>query len=277
MRRSVSVWGTGQADVNELLAIRGYGTESTCDSSRTPPSIAAYAIAKYAPPAGLVLDPDCGCGTVLVEALQAGRDAVGATSSTRWWNVARANVSAAKRLGAPGHGMVVEVSAGMMDALTDSVDLIVAAVRTFATEPGVTAHLEGLLRWCRPTLRPDAFVVLTAPPRRHRDELLDLPGCMAIAGRLAGLRPVERAIAVTAEVRGSRLVPHASLPQRRYAERQSRRCGRGTSVPAHWDVAVFQAAARGPHQAAHPLRCHSVAGDQIRARTEARVLEEHAA
>ncbi|MCF2531190.1 methyltransferase domain-containing protein [Yinghuangia soli] len=250
-RIPVSVWGTGDMAMHSLPAEHGYGVETASDPARIPPGIAAEALSRYTPPQGRLLDPDCGSGVALVEALRLGRHAVGATRSPRWWRVARNNVNAAKFLGAGGDGMVLEPTDSAPALLGESIDLVLTAVRTFATEPGATAHLIRTLRWCRPVLRPGGVVVLVAPPRRRSDVLLDLPNCMYVAGQSVGLRPVERAIAVTAELRGDQLVAHASLPQRRFAERQARRLGRKSSVPAHWDVAVF-VAPKQQHRAAAP-------------------------
>ena len=66
-------------------------------------------------PGETVLDPQCGAGTVLVEALRSGRHAVGITEMPRWWPVARANATAAKRDGATTDGMVLD---GPLDRAT---------------------------------------------------------------------------------------------------------------------------------------------------------------
>ena len=56
------------------------------------PAIAAHAIRHYTQPGDLVLDPMCGIGTTLVEALHAGRCAVGVEYEPHWVRIARANV-----------------------------------------------------------------------------------------------------------------------------------------------------------------------------------------
>lgn len=78
------------------------------------PSILAvmrsHAITAYTRPGDTVLDPDCGAGTVLTEALRSGRHAIGLTGQPRWWPVARANITAAKYDGATPDGMVLNHS-----------------------------------------------------------------------------------------------------------------------------------------------------------------------
>jgi DNA modification methylase len=48
------------------------------------PALAAHAIATYSAPGGLVLDPMCGAGTTLVEAVHAARHAIGVDLELRF-------------------------------------------------------------------------------------------------------------------------------------------------------------------------------------------------
>lgn len=50
-------------------------------AGRLHPSIARRAVARWSPPGGVVMDPFCGSGTVLVEGLVAGRRATGIDAS----------------------------------------------------------------------------------------------------------------------------------------------------------------------------------------------------
>jgi hypothetical protein len=61
-------------------------------------------IEAYAKPGQLVLDPMCGIGTALVEAVHAGRDAVGVEYEPRWSSLARDNLDRSVDHGATGHG-----------------------------------------------------------------------------------------------------------------------------------------------------------------------------
>jgi modification methylase len=56
------------------------------------PALARRAIDAYSNPGDLVLDPMCGIGTTLVEAIHAGRRAVGVELEPRWAKLARANI-----------------------------------------------------------------------------------------------------------------------------------------------------------------------------------------
>ena len=102
-----SVWPTGSVDRVAQLAAGGYLPATASDTSGIPPAVAAHAVRAYTEPGDMVLDPDCGAGTVLVEALRAGRHAVGMTGG-RGWPVARANLTAAKLAGALSDGMVLQ-------------------------------------------------------------------------------------------------------------------------------------------------------------------------
>ncbi|WP_413116192.1 DNA methyltransferase [Streptomyces sp. CY1] len=258
----LSVWSTGQDDASLQLTRGPYSPATTQDSARMPPAVAAYAVAAYTRPGDTVLDPDCGAGTVLVEALRAGRHAIGITRHHRWRAIARANVTAAKRDGAVPDGMVLESppdAAAMRHAgLAGHSDLLLTTWRpplrsrahradeldggtgTPAGESASTDRLRRQLARCRPLLRPGAHVIVVAPRRRSRDALLDLPGHVLRAGWAVGLLPVERCVALLGELRGSRLVACASAAQRRSVARQERALGQPVMLPAHQDVLIFQ-------------------------------------
>ena len=144
------VWPTGGVDRVAQLAAGGYLPATATDATGLPPAVAAHAVRFYTEPGDLVLDPDCGAGTVLVEAVRAGRHAVGMTSG-RWWPAARANLNAAKLAGALADGMVLQrpaprtgrsrsgrprpgqphrdLTAGATNGLTGRVDLLLTRLR----------------------------------------------------------------------------------------------------------------------------------------------------
>lgn len=101
------------------------------------PAIARTAIERYSQPGDLVLDPMCGMGTSLVEAILAGRSAFGVDLEAQWVAHARANTDAALNE-RPSSGMWAEVAQG--DA----------------------ADLAGLLE--QRQLLEQADLVLTSPP-----------------------------------------------------------------------------------------------------------------
>lgn len=145
-----AMWPTGGVDRVAQFAAGGYLPATAADITGLPPAVGAHAVRSYTEAGDMVLDPDCGAGTVLVEAVRAGRHAVGMTSG-RWWPVARANLNAAKLAGALTDGMVLQrpgsrsgqpptgqprsgqphgdLTAGTASGLTGRVDLLLTRVR----------------------------------------------------------------------------------------------------------------------------------------------------
>ncbi|MDX8030989.1 DNA methyltransferase [Lentzea sp. BCCO 10_0856] len=251
----LSVWPTGQRDPLAQLRDVGCVPGTETDTERIPPAVAAHAIALYTRPGDLVLDPDCGAGTALVEALRAGRHALGLTVRNRWWTLARANVTAAKTAGAWRDGSVLDARPKVLATvraagLIGRVGLVLTTPRTADSasspdrdpvEPALT-DLATTLLYCEPLLRSGGHVAVIARPLRHPDgSLADLTTPLIAAATAAGLAPVERCIALTAGLRGSRLVTRASLAERRDAAR-ARAAGAPTALTAHHEVLVFQLA-----------------------------------
>ncbi len=244
----LSVWSTGQRDPLEQLRDAGYVASTDTDLDRIPPAVAAHAIATYTRPGDLVLDPDCGAGTVLTEALRAGRHTLGLTAHNRWWTLARANVTAAKTAGGQCDGSVLDappkaLATNRAAALVGRVGLVLTALRPGPDRDPVEAAIAELattFHYCEPLLRSGGHLVVVARPRRHPDgSLVDVTTALIAAGTSAGLAPVDRCIALTAGLRGSRLVTRASLAERRAAARAP---GRPTVLTAHHEVLVFQLA-----------------------------------
>jgi SAM-dependent methyltransferase len=73
-----------------------------------PPELAARAILAYSDPGDLIVDPRCGIGTVLVEAIQQGRRAIGVEADRNRAALATANISHARQQGAPCRAAVLE-------------------------------------------------------------------------------------------------------------------------------------------------------------------------
>ncbi|GAA1895359.1 DNA methyltransferase [Streptantibioticus ferralitis] len=272
-RPAASVWATGQQDTQTQLAEGHYLPDTTRDAAGMPPAIATHAVAVYTRPGDTVLDPNCGAGTVLVEALRAGRHAVGITSHRRWWPIARGNVTTAKRDGATTDGMVLDgpptPAAARLAGLTGHVDLLLTALRSpcpdRADQPRPPADpadrsvtdLRAILLQCRPLLRPGGHVIVTVHHQRHRGYLLDLVGDVLATGKAAGLLPTERCIALLAELRADRLITHTSLAQRRAAARNQRTTGHPISLTAHHEALIFRAPAEAAQAAA--LHCPPLA------------------
>ncbi|MEU3767924.1 DNA methyltransferase [Amycolatopsis keratiniphila] len=94
----LSVWATAQTSPASQRKGR-YVPESTAHPAKMLPAVAAHAIRAYTRPGDLVFDPMAGSGTTLVEAIDAGRRAVGVEYEPHWVTVARANLELARERG----------------------------------------------------------------------------------------------------------------------------------------------------------------------------------
>jgi tRNA G10 N-methylase Trm11 len=200
------VWPTAQRDARTQRRGR-YLPESTAHPAKMLPAIAATAIARYTRPGDLVVDPMCGIGTTMVEAVHAGRDGLGIEYEDRWARIAAANVDCARRQGATGTAEVIRGDARQLPALVPqdaegraalvitsppygaSVHGQVIAEQRRGTEGGVRKYdnrygqdpanlasrrldelLDGftqILAGCRAMLRPGGLAVITARPWRR--------------------------------------------------------------------------------------------------------------
>lgn len=239
--RWTTVWPTGRPSTSAQDAADGQPPAPPHRTAAVSPTVAAHAIALYSRPGDTVCDPDCGPGTVVVEAVRARRHAVGVTADPDRWEAARAALTRAKARGAPGDGTI-------LDRLPDReswtglgpVDLVLTAIGPPAdpADAGGPAgdRLRDRLAGYRGLPPPDGhLVVVTA---YHVGGGLDLASQVAAAGRDVGWRPVQRAVALTA-VPYTRLLGTARPPVRARAH------------PVHQDVIVFRAdggRARQPRQ-----------------------------
>ncbi|MFJ2081272.1 TRM11 family SAM-dependent methyltransferase [Micromonospora chokoriensis] len=270
----LSVWATAQA--TGPVQRRGrYVRESVRHPARMLPAIAAHAVTAYTTPGDLVLDPMCGIGTTLVEAIHAGRDAIGVEYESRWSDIADANITHAHTHGATGRAGVIRGDATSIlsllpAALTGQVALVVTSPPYGPTVHGLVrpgadgvakfdnAYNDGtdrknlayrdltgladgfaqILAGCHTLLRPGGVVVVTARPWRKHGELVDLPSAVIGAGIRAGLTPVDRCVALLAAVRDGGLVARPSFFQLQ-AVRKARAAGTPMHLIAHEDVLVF--------------------------------------
>ncbi len=226
----LSVWPSAQMPARAQRVGR-YLPESVRHPARMLPAIARTAITEYTAPGDLVLDPMCGIGTTLVEAVHAGRVAVGVEYEQEWADLARANIDHARKSGASGDCEVITGDALRLSEL----------VAPLAHQPvaGLLDAVTRILASCYELLRPGGVVVLTVRPFRRAGELIDLPAAVLRCGDQAGLLPYERNVALLAGLREDHLVPRASffaLDQ----VRRARRAGRPLQVIAHEDLLVFR-------------------------------------
>ncbi|PGH46836.1 RNA methyltransferase [Streptomyces sp. Ru87] len=252
--------------------------------------VVAHAIRTYTRPGDLVLDPMCGIGTTLVEALHLGRNALGIEYERQWANLARLNAAGAEHesgttaTGAVHCGDARHLTSLVPAGLHGTAQLVITSppygssvhgqVRStretgergvvkkdyrYSHDPANLAHVSTdrlleaftrILAECRVMLRPGGTVVVTTRPWREQGELIDLPSAVLAAGRAAGLTPAERCVALLAGIRGSRLVARPSFFQMKNV-RDARRSGIPLCVVQHEDVLVFtKPALPGTHHAA---------------------------
>ncbi|GHJ35470.1 hypothetical protein Sm713_10790 [Streptomyces sp. TS71-3] len=202
MPSPLSVWNTAPTSAPAQRKGR-YVPGSAAHPAKMLPAIAAHAITTYTRPGDLVLDPMCGIGTTLVEALRLGRHAVGTEYEPRWAHLASANVAYTMQSTTGGSGHVACGDARRLTDLLDerhrgNVDLVITSppygnsvhgqVRStretgergvlkkdyrYSQDLSNLAHISTdrllkafteILDQCRRLLRPGGVVVVTTPP-----------------------------------------------------------------------------------------------------------------
>lgn len=143
-RSGLSVWPTGQRAPHSQRGDR-YIRDTISHPARMLPAVAAYAIEHLTSPGELVLDPMCGAGTTLIEALHLGRVAVGVELEPRWAALSRANIAHNRRHGVGGHAHVITADARMLpDVLPpDYAEQMRGQVSLVLTSPPYGAHTHG--------------------------------------------------------------------------------------------------------------------------------------
>ncbi|MFD9958344.1 TRM11 family SAM-dependent methyltransferase [Amycolatopsis sp. NPDC058986] len=270
----VTVWPTAQQAPRAQRGTR-YVPEATAHPAKMLPAIARHAIDTFTAPGDLVLDPMCGVGTTLVEAVYKGRDALGIEYEPRWAEVTQANLALAANDTGTGRGEVHvgdarHVLPDLAEHYTGRVGLLVtsppygASVHGQVDAPGhrpVRKHdhrysrdranlahrslpmlLRGftdILRRAVPLLQPGGVVAITTRPFRVDGELIDFPSLTLDAAINAGLQPVQRCVGLLAGLRNGKLVPRSSFFQLDYV-RKLRERGVPAWVIAHEDVLILR-------------------------------------
>ncbi len=277
------------------------------------PAIAAHAIDHYTGPGDLVLDPMCGIGTTLLEAINSGRDAVGVEYETRWAEIARANLDAARNTGNDRNAEVFTGDARTLERLLPqtyrgAVDLVITSPPygdsthgQVRTGPGTKVHkynhryghtldrgnlanlglarlLTGFTRILTSTatfLRPGGHVVVTARPWRQHAELIDLPAHIITCATLAGLEPVERCAALLGRLADGDLIARSSFFQRDFITK-NRDAGLPVHLIAHEDVLIFRqpATSRSTLALKHFCDHGQSRGQALRAGDDTRICED---
>jgi len=274
----LSVWPTAQVVARMQRAGR-YLPESLAHPARMLPATARRAITTYTAPGDLVLDPMCGIGTTLVEAIHLDRQAIGVEYEPRWADLSRANILTAEANGAPGDAHVITGDARNLADLIDpdvhgrvslvltsppygssvhgravnEPDRIATSDDSYGDDPANLAHvgtanlLDGfrqILSGCVPLLKPGGIVAVTARPWREHGHLVDLPSAVLRLGADVGLHPYDRLVALLVGLHDDRLVPRCSF----FALNQVRRArdrGNPLRVIAHEDILILRKPAAG--------------------------------
>lgn len=269
----LSVWPCAQQSSARQRRGR-YVSDAIAHPAKMLPEIARRAISAYSSPGDIVLDPMCGIGTTLVEAMHLGRNAVGVECEPRWAEIAEANLALAEAFGATGAGDVRTGDArGLASLVPASFRGRVALVLTsppygssvhgrvdvrsgevlksdhrYSRDADNLAHVgeaelvhavQDIFSACVPLLRPGGIAVVTARPWRRKGLLVDFPGAVLRVVDAAGLVPVQRLVALLAALHEDRIVPRASFFQLRLV-RQARTAGIPLRVIAHEDVLIFR-------------------------------------
>ena len=127
----LSVWPVAQQTAGSQRR-DGYLPDSTAHPGKMLPALARHVIRAYSDPGELVLDPMCGIGTTLVEAIKLDRDATGIELEPRWATIATGNITLARKQGAPASALCLQGDArrlgrGLVDELAGSVPLILTS------------------------------------------------------------------------------------------------------------------------------------------------------
>ncbi|WP_433476532.1 TRM11 family SAM-dependent methyltransferase [Spirillospora sp. CA-142024] len=271
-----SVLATGQRP--SRLQRRGrYTPESMRHPGKMLPAIAATVIEAFTRPGDLVIDPMCGIGTTLVEAIHLGRDAAGVEYEPDFVHLTLNNLRHAQAQGATGAPQLVCGDARNIAAIYSGLHGKAALVLTsppygshthghihsgrdnggakifksnhrYSTDRGNLAHqplsglLEGfgrILAGSATLLCPGGVIAVTVRPIRVKGELLDLPGLVIDTAQKHGLALVGRHVALLAGLRNGALVNRASFFQM-LETRRARDRGVPACACAHEDLVLLQ-------------------------------------
>jgi SAM-dependent methyltransferase len=205
----LSVWPVAQQPARVQRRGR-YLPASTAHPAKMLPALARAAIERYSEPGELVLDPMCGIGTTLVEAIHLGRRAVGVELEPRWAALAAGNIIVAREQGASAPALAIcddarRLARGLLDDLARSVALVLTSPPYGPSVHGqVRLHSDGVETF-DDRYSDDRGNLAHLPQRRRlrsrprfSDALADiLAGCHALLaqdGRVVlTLRPYRRA------------------------------------------------------------------------------------
>lgn len=115
------------------------------DSQSSIATLARQAITAYTEQDSLLLDPICGTGDILVEAVRAGRMAIGVEHEPYWVDMARARIERATDTGRGGFAAVVNGSIDtLVRLLADATQRHQASMVLTAPQTGTALRPDGL-------------------------------------------------------------------------------------------------------------------------------------
>lgn len=175
MTGNPTVWPVAQRCARTQRRGR-YQPASTLHPGKMLPELARQAISRYSGPGDLVIDPMCGIGTTLVEAVHLGRRAIGVELEPRWVALTAANLSLARDQGATGRGLVArgdarQLGRGLLDEFAGQATLIL-------TSPPYGDSLHGQVH-----RRPDGLDKYANRYSHNPDNIAELPRRRASQGR----------------------------------------------------------------------------------------------
>jgi hypothetical protein len=193
------------------------------------PELARRIISEFSAPGDLVVDPACGVGTTLVEAVALGRRAVGAEATPGGAAQALENLA---RAAAPNGAVPV------LADLTGRADLVCTML---ASHPGRSCQdaIASAFAVGARLLRAGGVLVTVTKHRRHAGRAQDMAGRSVELGRAAGLAYVGHVIALQAAVADGALTARPSAGELARA-RRLRAGGEPVHLAVHQDVVVFR-------------------------------------
>lgn len=272
----MQIWATGQ--VQPRLQRGEHYVAGGEHPAKMWPAIAAEAIRRYSEPGEVVLDPMCGIGTSLVEAIGSGRCAYGVDLEDEWVRLARANVRAVERVVPGCWGEVHQGDAANLARLVDG-EKLRTPVDMVLTSPPYGAVTHGQPDTARVTggkIRNRAHRYTSGRPEAGSLVTSSLPrlqtGMEAVfGGCLAALKPGGHMV-VTARpfTDAGRLVDFPSLVIRAGLAAGFDLAERCAALLARWDGQVLR-----PHMTffhLHNVRAARAAGRAVFARAHEDVL-----
>lgn len=103
----LAIWACAQK-TSQWQHHERYLPQSNRHPGKMLPALAHHAIEAYSQPDDLVVDPFCGIGTTLVEAIHLGRRAIGVELEERWGKLASENIQHAHHQGATTEAEVIQ-------------------------------------------------------------------------------------------------------------------------------------------------------------------------